>query len=143
MKGVRKNFRLNWTGCILLAICLVLTINAIGQTLDLPCKPYGSVKYKGTLVADGCDVLALIQGKEYASTKVTEGRYSLSIPADDSSTPEKEGWEQYDKITLKVKGYSGVTIFQAESGNINVDINLTTMGVLNLSTWGKIKALFK
>ena len=143
MRGVMRTYKLNWTGCILIAICLILTADAVSQTTDSPCQPSGWAKYKGTSLPDGCEVKALIQGKEYASTKVEEGRYSLSIPADNTSTPEKEGWEENDYITLKVTGYSGATTFRAEAGNINVDINLTTMGVLNLTTWGKIKALFK
>jgi hypothetical protein len=94
-------------------------------------------------VPDGCEVKALIQGKEYASTEVKDGEYSLSIPADDPSTLEKEGWVEDEYVTLKVAGYSGGTLFQPKSGTVPVDINLTTMGVLNLTTWGKIKALFK
>jgi len=120
-------------------------MDAGGQTGDLPCQLSGSVQYKGQPVPDGCEVKALIQGNEYARTKVKDGRYSLSIPADNPSTPEKEGWEQDEYITLKVEGYSGATIFEASANNLRpiVDINLTTMGVLNLTTWGKIKALFK
>jgi len=146
MRGVIKTYRLGWVGFLVL-FCLALSMDAGGQTGNLPCQPSGTVKYKGNPVPDGCIVIALIQGNEYAKTKVEDGRYALSIPADNPSTTEKEGWEKVEEkgeyITLKVQGYSGATLFIAKSGNLPVDINLTTMGVLNLTTWGKIKALFK
>jgi hypothetical protein len=142
MRGVIKTYRLGWAGFLVL-FCLALSMDAGGQTGDLPCQPSGSVKYKGQPVPDGREVIALIQGNEYTKTEVEDGRYTLSIPADDPSTTEKEGWEKGEYITLRVQGYSGATLFEAKSGNLPVDINLTTMGVLNLTTWGKIKALFK
>ena len=141
MRGVMKIYRLGWIGYLAL-FCLALTIDAGGQTGDLPCQPSGSVQYKGQPVPDGCIVKAIIQGNECATTKVEDGKYSLSIPP---ATPEKDGWEEGEYITLKVEGYSGATLFKTSANNLRpiVDINLTTMGVLNLTTWGKIKALFK
>lgn len=144
MRGQKRFFRLSWIGYLTLFF-LISAIGSSGQASDLPCQPFGTVKYKSTPVPDGCEVKALIQGKEYAQTKVEDGRYSLSIPADDPSTSEKEGWAEDEYVTLKVEGYSGATLFKASSDNLRpeVNINLTTMGVLNLTTWGKIKALFK
>jgi hypothetical protein len=143
MKGETRIFMRSWLVCISLFLCLSFFIDAIGQTGNSLCQPSGIVKYKGTPVPDDCVVKALIQGTVYAQTKVVDGSYSLSIPADDPSTSGKEGWVENEYVTLKVEGYSGGTLFQAKSGNVPVDINLTTMGVLNLTTWGKIKALFK
>jgi hypothetical protein len=142
MRGLKRFFRLSWIGYLILFF-LIPAAGSFGQSGNSPCQPSGTVKYKSASVPDGCEVKALIQGKEYDLTKVVNGRYSLSIPADDPSTLEKEGWAENDYITLKVVGYSGGTLFSAKSGNVPVDINLTTMGVLNLTTWGKIKALFK
>ncbi len=142
MRGLKRFFRLSWIGYLLLLLLIPATGSFV-QAGDSPCQPFGTVKYKSASVPDGCEVKALIQGKEYASTKVKDGEYSLSIPADDPSTLEKEGWVEDEYVTLKVAGYSGGTLFLPKSGNVPVDINLTTMGVLNLTTWGKIKALFK
>ncbi|HVP36430.1 MAG TPA: hypothetical protein VMT04_05490 [Terriglobales bacterium] len=123
----------------------VVGIGALVQSANLPCQPWGKVYYKGKLVPDGCKVSAYIQGVKYAETEVKGGAYSLSIPADDPTTSVKEGWEDQEFASLKVEGYSGATTFQILSNKLmpQVDINLTTMGVLNLTTWGKIKALFK
>jgi hypothetical protein len=142
MRGVMRIFRLSGIGYIIL-FCITLSIDAFGQSVNSPCQIYGIVNYKGHPVPDDCVVKASILGYEYASTKVKEGKYSLSIPADDPSTPNKEGWVDGEYITLQVINYSGVTLFNAPPDNPRVDINLNTMGVLNLTTWGKIKALFK
>ncbi|MDP3024393.1 MAG: hypothetical protein Q8O10_02555 [candidate division Zixibacteria bacterium] len=143
MRGVIKILRLSWKGCFIL-FCLALSIEAIGQSGNTVCQLTGKVTYRGNPVPDDCRVMASIPG---VATKpealVKNGVYSLLIPADDPSTSEKDGWEQGDYITLEVKGY-GVTLpFEVKAGNFVKDINLTTMGVLNLTTWGKIKALFK
>jgi len=142
MRGVINILRKSWIGWF---IIFYLTVGggAFVQSANFPCQPSGKVYYKGKLVPDGHKVMAYIQGVKYAETDVRGGAYSLSIPADDPSTPEKDGWEENELITLKVKDYSGGTFFKASPGNSKVDINLTTMGVLNLTTWGKIKALFK
>ena len=144
MRGVIKISRKNWMG-LLVIFCLILSLNALVQSANFPCQPWGKVYYKGKLVPDGRKVTAYIRDVRYAETEVKSGAYSLSVPADDPSTSAKEGWEEDENISLKVEGYSGATTFQISSNNLTpqVDINLNTMGVLNLTTWGKIKALFK
>jgi len=144
MRGVIKILRKTWIGWLVL-FSLALGVGAFGQSTNFPCQPWGKVYYKGRLVPDGRKVWAYIRDIQYDDTEVKGGAYSLSIPADDPSTPAKEGWEESDNLSLKVEGYSGATFFKISSNNLTpqVDINLTTMGVLNLTTWGKIKALFK
>lgn len=143
MRGVIKISKKSWTG-LLIILCLILSLNAFVQSANFPCQPWGKVYYKGKLVPDGRKVTAYIRDMKYAETEVKSGAYSLSIPADDPSTSVKEGWEDQDYVSLKVEGYSGGKSFQVSNNLMpQVDINLTTMGVLNLTTWGKIKALFK
>jgi len=142
MRGVMRIFRLSGIGYIIL-FCITLSIEVSSQSSVSLCQPFGTVKYKDRIVPDGCKVMAYIGGEQYADAVVSNGEYTLSIPADNPSTPGKDGWEDGEFITLKVKDYSGSTLFKASSGNTRVDINLNTMGVLNLTTWGKIKALFK
>lgn len=144
MRGVINILKKSWTGWLII-FYLALGIGVFVQSANFPCQPSGKVYYKGKLVPDGSKVMAYIQGVKYAETEVRGGAYSLSIPADDPSTTAKEGWEENDYVSLKVDGYSGATTFQVSSNKLTplIDINLTTMGVLNLTTWGKIKALFK
>ena len=144
MRGVINILRKSWIGWV---IIFYLTVGggAFVQSANFPCQPSGKVYYKGKLVPDGHKVMAYIQGVKYAETDVRGGAYSLSIPADDPSTAAKEGWEDQEFVSLKVEGYSGATTFKISSNDLTpqIDINLITMGVLNLTTWGKIKALFK
>lgn len=144
MRGVIKISKKSWIGWFIV-FSFALGIAAFGQPATFPCQPSGKVYYKGKLVPDGRKVTAYIQGTKYAETEVKGGTYILSIPADDPTTPAKEGWEDQDNASLKVEGYSGATIFKISSNSLTpqIDINLITMGVLNLTTWGKIKALFK
>jgi len=146
MRGVIKILRKSWIVWLII-FYLALGINAFGQSANILtlCQLTGKVTYKGNPVPDGCKVMAYIQGVKYAETEVKNGIYTLSIPADNPSTPAKEGWEEGDFVSLKVDGYSGATAFKISSNDLTpqIDINLTTMGVLNLTTWGKIKALFK
>jgi hypothetical protein len=144
MRGVKRILRKSWIGWLII-FYLVLGIGAFVHSANFPCQPSGKVYYKGNLVPDGHKVTAYIQGVKYDEKEVRGGAYSLSIPADDPSTPAKEGWEDQEFVSLKVEGYSGATTFKISSNDLTpqIDINLTTMGVLNLTTWGKIKALFK
>ncbi len=144
MRGVIKISKKSWIGWFVI-FSFVLGIAAFGQSANFPCQPWGKVYYKGKLVPDGRKVTAYIQGTKYAEAEVKGGAYLLSIPADDPSTSAKEGWEDQDYVSLKVEGYAGATNLKISSNNLmpQFDINLTTMGVLNLTTWGKIKALFK
>jgi hypothetical protein len=144
MRGVIKILRKSWTSWFII-FYLALGIGAFVQSANFPCQPSGKVYYKGKLVPDGRKVTAYIQSIKYAETEAIGGAYSLSIPADDPTTSAKEGWEEDENILLKVEGYAGGTSFKISSNDLTpqIDINLTTMGVLNLTTWGKIKALFK
>ncbi|MCJ7458719.1 MAG: hypothetical protein MUP17_06990 [candidate division Zixibacteria bacterium] len=144
MRGVKRILRKSWIGWLII-FYLALGIGAFVHSANFPCQPSGKVYYKGKLVPDGRKVMAYIQGVKYDEKEVRGGAYTLSIPADDPSTAAKEGWEDQEFVSLKVEGYSGATTFQISSNDLTpqIDINLTTMGVLNLTTWGKIKALFK
>ncbi len=106
------------------------------------CRPYGSINYRGDVAPNGLKVTALIKGEEFASSETENGEYSLAIPKDDPATAKKEGWAEGDIITIKVGGFSAVPSFKAFSGSKQINLYLPTLDV-KLTTWGKIKALFK
>ena len=106
------------------------------------CRPFGSVNYRGDLAPDGLKVTAYIQGEDFASSQTKDGEYSLAIPKDDPATSKKEGWAEEDIITIRVGGFSALPSFKAFSGSQRVDLSVPTLDV-KLTTWGKIKALFK
>ena len=144
MRGVIKTLRKCGIGWFVI-FAFVVGFGTLVLSANIPCQPWGKVYYKGKLVPDGRKVTAYIRDVKYDETTVKNGSYSLSVPVDDPSTSVKEGWEEDDNVLLKVDGYAGGTSLKISSNNLmpQVDINLTTMGVLNLTTWGKIKALFK
>ena len=80
------------------------------------------------------------EGREVYVNKV--GRTVVLIPKDDPSTSKKEGWADGDTITIKVDGFTTVPSFAAFSGTKKIDLFLPSLDV-KLTTWGKIKALFK
>ena len=107
------------------------------------CRPYGTINYRGDLAPDGLKVTASIKGEKFASSETKKnGEYRLAIPKDDPATSKKEGWAEEDIITIKVGGFSALPSFKAFSGLQRVNLSVPTLDV-KLTTWGKIKALFK
>lgn len=108
----------------------------------VPCQPYGDVEFRGEAAPDGYKVEAMIGDVKFAETEAKNGRYSLVIPADDRNTSAKEGWSDGDRITLMVNGNKALPMFEAFEGSRNYDVFVPSLDV-KLSTWGRIKALFK
>jgi hypothetical protein len=128
---------------VILSVILFLFFSMVnGRQTGTPCQPYGSVEFRGASAPDGYKVEALVGETKFAETEIQKGKYDLLIPADDPDTPEKDGWSQGDRITLKVNGYKALPTFEAFEGIKNYDVFVPSLDV-KLSTWGKIKALFK
>jgi hypothetical protein len=106
------------------------------------CHPYGTVEYRGDLAPVGFKVVAFIEGEEFDSCRTQEGEYSLFISKDDPVTSKKEGWSEDDIITIKVNGFLANPRFKAFEGTKKIDLSVSTLDV-KLTTWGKIKALFR
>ncbi len=105
-------------------------------------NPYGRVDYKGSTAPDGYEVVALIDDHELAHCEVENGRYSLTIKVDDPATQDKEGWCDGDLVTFRVNGQRAVPTTEALSGPKEANISVPSLGT-ELTTWGKIKALFR
>jgi len=127
---------------VFLALALLLGISIGAQEFAWYCRPYGSINYRGDTPPDGLKVVAIIEEKEFASAKTQDGEYNLAIPKDDPATSKKEGWAEGDVITIKVGGFNAVPSFKAFPGSKRVDLYVPALDV-KLTTWGKIKALFK
>lgn len=129
-----------------LVILLVLLFSFFGllnaRKSGTPCQPYGEVTFQGEPAPDGYQVEAMIGETKFAETETRNGKYNITIPADDPLTPVKEGWSEGDRITFKVNGYKALPTFEAFEGVKNYSIFVPSLDV-KLSTWGKIKALFK
>jgi hypothetical protein len=106
------------------------------------CRPYGTVEYRGEPAPDGLKVVALIGDEEFDHGVTKGGEYVLLIPKDDPATTKKEGWAEEDVITIKVNGSSANPRFKAFAGTQKINLYVSTLDV-KLTTWGKIKALFR
>jgi len=106
------------------------------------CCLYGSVTYRGDRVTDGYTVEAWIGDQKLAEAKTKDGEYFICILQDNSFTPQKDGWSNGDLITLKVNGNQALPTVEASSVTKKQDISVPSLNV-KLTTWGKIKALFK
>jgi hypothetical protein len=114
----------------------------LAQEFSWYCHPYGPINYRGAPPPDGIRVVAIIQGTEFDTCFTQDGQYDLTIPKDDPVSSHKEGWAEGDTITIRVGGYDAMPKFQAFSGTKKIDLYLPSLDV-KLTTWGKIKALFK
>ncbi|MCG2768192.1 MAG: hypothetical protein L6435_07395, partial [Anaerolineae bacterium] len=86
----------------------------------LPLSVWGVVRLHGDTVSDGTVVSAWINGDQYAQTEAfsveQESAYSLTIPGDDPSTPEKEGGAPNDLVHFKVDGFGAADSILWQSG---------------------------
>ncbi len=106
------------------------------------CRAYGTIEYLGDLAPDGLKVVAFVEEQEFAWCLTKDSEYSLLIPKDDPVTPKKEGWSEEDIITIKVNGFLANPRFKAFAGAQEINLHVSTLDV-KLTTWGKIKALFR
>jgi len=111
-------------------------------TLGTACEPYGSVSIKGEPAADGMLVIAYVGDIELARGQTEGGQYSLYIDLDDPDTPQREGYQPGDIISIRVNGNPAGPAFEAFAGRLRRDIEVTTLDI-QLETWGRIKGLFR
>jgi hypothetical protein len=107
------------------------------------CVLSGTVTYFGDSNASGLSVEAFIGDLKVASCQSQDGRYQLTIRPDDPATPSvREGYVEGDPVVIKVNGYKAGD-FEASGGIHSRDLFVSASDVSNLTTWGKIKALFR
>jgi len=111
-----------------LSLAILSGIVAFSSALAFPPLPssfYGQVRVNDQFVPDGTLVRALIGGMAYAEarTQTYQGSsvYNLTVPGDDSSTPEVEGGKEGDVVQFEV---GGVTADQSGVWHSGVNLNL-------------------
>ena len=122
---------------------LLLVGSAVAWQFADDCVLTGTVEYFGDSERSGLWVKAFIYDHEVASCQTDGGSYKLTIPPDDPATPhKKEGWVEGDLIVIKVNGIRAGA-FKASGGVHLENLVVSASDVPNLTTWGKIKALFR
>jgi len=126
-----------------LSLVSFLSVASYAQIeLGTACEPYGSVTIEGQPASNNLLVIAYVGDIELARTHTLEGQYSLYIPKDDPETPQREGYQDGEIISVRVSGNPAVPAFEAFAGRQRRDIEITTLAV-RMETWGRIKALFR
>jgi hypothetical protein len=109
------------------------------------CKVSGSLKIDGQNAPSGSLVEAWINGEMIVSVHTTKsGEYSLTIPQYDPNDSDTKGYHSTsDIVTVKVNQREAQPTFNPEPGSMTKNLEVKTALNVKLTTWGKIKALFK
>ena len=105
----------------------------------------GTIQFQGRPAAKDLDLTAYIQDLKVAEAKTSEeGKFELRIPEYDPTAPEVHGFRSFDDVILvKLEGKEAKPTFNPKPDNLKIDLRVETTLDVKLSTWGKIKALFK
>ncbi|MCK4856944.1 MAG: hypothetical protein KAT58_03145 [candidate division Zixibacteria bacterium] len=109
------------------------------------CVATGTIRLYGNLVEKGLPLHAYI-GDDKVAESLTKsgGRFELSIPQYDASHPEISGYHSPDDIIqVKLSGKTAKPTFMPNRSKIEINLDVEQSLDVKLSTWGKIKALFK
>lgn len=124
-------------------VVILLFASAAAWQFAEDCIIKGTITYFGDSDRSELSVKAFIGDLEVASCESQNGYYQLTIPPDDPATPsEREGYVEGDPVVIQVNGYKAGD-FEASGGIYSRDLFVSASDVSNLTTWGKIKALFK
>ena len=111
-----------------LALVLLLYSNVKALVPPLPSSYYGSVRLDGSQASPGTVISAWIGTTKYAETTTSvnqgEATYSLNVPGDDPSTPQKEGGLPDEIVEFRIGSMLAQQTGSWFTGT-NTNINLT------------------
>ena len=114
---------------ILMFVALLATTATAQEMLGTACEPYGSVSIEGQPAANNLVVIAYVGEIELARTHTVNGLYSLYIPKDDETTPQRDGFQVGDIITIRINGNPALPSFEAFSGRQRRDLEISTLAI--------------
>lgn len=105
----------------------------------------GTITLQGRPAEKDQVVAAFIGNDKVAEAKTRDnGAFELQIPEYDPAKPEIKGYHSTDDvIQVKLEGKIAKPTFNPNTDNLKIDLRVETTLDVKLSTWGKIKALFK
>lgn len=134
-----------WIVAIMLFVFLVATTATRAFFFTSICLVTGTIQYHGHSAEKGLPIAAFI-GEDKVSESQTRdnGVFELRIPEYDPSKPDIKGYRSpNDVIQVKLDGRTARPTFTPSSENLKIDLRVESTLDVKLSTWGKIKALFK
>jgi hypothetical protein len=124
-------------------VVILLFASAAAWQFSEDCVLTGTVTFFGDSNRSDLSLEAFIGDLKVASCQSEDGGYRLTIRPDDPATPSvREGYVEGDPLVIKVNGYKAGD-FRASGGKQSRDLFVSASDVSNLTTWGKIKALFR
>ena len=118
---------------------MVMVFSMIPVVLGLSAPPLDLWGYvDGGNVADGTSVTAVVNGKSFSMAGGTKsGLYGIQIPRDNPSTPEKEGGNPGDRVTIVVNGKVASPSLSYPDGLIyRHDVHITGSSSSCAEDWG-------
>ncbi|MFH2055402.1 MAG: hypothetical protein ABIJ61_05545 [bacterium] len=98
------------------------------------CQVSGTIYFYGRLADKGTTVEAYVGEQKVAESRVQdEGKFALTL---EESNPE-------DVVQVKLSGKDAKPTFSPDKDQIKITLSVEQSLDVKLSTWGKIKALFK
>ncbi len=133
------------TAAISLILALLVTTAARGLFFANVCLVTGTILYHGQPAEKGLPVAAFIGEEKVSETQIAEnGSFELRIPEYDPAKPDVKGYRSStDVIQVKLDGKIARPTFTPVNENLKIDLRVESALDVKLSTWGKIKALFK
>jgi hypothetical protein len=129
---------------VCLAVLLLLS-SAQGLIYSNVFVVTGTIQFQGRPATKGLDLSAYIDEARVAEGKTSEdGKFELRIPEYDPAVPEVNGFRSFDDVIMvKLEGKEAKPTFNPKPDQLKIDLKVETTLDVKLSTWGKIKALFK
>lgn len=130
---------------IALFVILVATTAARAFFFANVCLVTGTIQYHGRSAEKGLPIAAFIGDDKVSESQTRDnGAFELRIPEYDSSKPDIKGYRSpNDVIQVKLDGKNARPTFTPSNENLKIDLRVESTLDVRLSTWGKIKALFK
>lgn len=124
---------------------LALSTGAYGFIFGQVCVATGTITVYGHQAERGLPVTAYIGEEKVAQAQTQEGgRFELRIPEYDPQHPDVKGYRSADDvIQVKLDGKEAKPTFNPDKSSVVIDLEVEQSLDVKLSTWGKIKALFK
>jgi len=130
---------------VLLLISLLVGVSVLSADPATDCVVSGNLLINSQEAESGIRLEAYIDGdKIVTTTTITRGQYLITIPKYDPAQPQIRGYEsESDVVVIKVNQQEAEPNFNPRPGALKVNLEIKTTLNIKLTTWGKIKALFK
>jgi hypothetical protein len=134
-----------WIVVLAILVCLVATTAVRAFFFANVCLVTGTIQFQGHFAEKGLSIVAFIGEDKVSESQTREnGVFELRIPEYDSSKPDIKGYHSpNDVIQVKLDGKTARPTFTPNNENLKIDLRVESTLDVKLSTWGKIKALFK